>query len=89
MRGGIVGGILAFLGFTLPSALALILFASVLTGASIDHAGWIHGLKIVAVVVVAHAIIGMAKNLTPDVTRKTLLYLRSSVRFYGKRLIRK
>ncbi|MEK5231742.1 chromate efflux transporter [Lysinibacillus sp. FSL K6-0232] len=72
MRGGIVGGILAFLGFTLPSALALILFASVLTGASIDHAGWIHGLKIVAVVVVAHAIIGMAKNLTPDVTRKNI-----------------
>ena len=72
MRGGIVGGILAFIGFTFPSVLALILFASVLTEVSIGHAGWIHGLKIVAVVVVAHAIIGMAKNLTPDVTRKTI-----------------
>jgi chromate transporter len=57
MRGGFFGGILAFLGFTLPS---------------VSNAGWIHGLKIVAVAVVAHAILGMSKNLTPDIKRKTI-----------------
>ena len=36
----------------------------------LTRAGWIHGLKIVAVAVVAHAIIGMAQNLTPDLKRK-------------------
>ncbi len=38
----------------------------------VADAGWIHGLKIVAVVIVAHAILGMAKNLTPDLKRKTI-----------------
>src|SRR5699024_2456293 len=51
---------------------ALILFALLLTGFDIGNAGWIHGLKIVAVAIVAHAIIGMAKNLTPDLKRKAI-----------------
>ncbi len=72
MRGGIVGGIFSFLGFTLPSVIALIIFASALQTFGIEDAGWIEGLKIVAVVVVAHAILGMAKNLTPDIKRKTI-----------------
>ncbi|GIN64410.1 chromate transporter [Robertmurraya siralis] len=72
MRAGIVGGIVSFIGFTLPSVLALIIFALLLQGVNIGDAGWIHGLKIVAVVVVAHAILGMAKNLTPDLKRKAL-----------------
>jgi len=72
MRAGVVGGIISFIGFTLPSVIALILFALLLTGFDIGNAGWIHGLKIVAVAVVAHAIIGMAKNLTPDIKRKTI-----------------
>lgn len=38
----------------------------------IGNAGWIHGLKIVATAIVAHAIFGMAKNLTPDLKRKTI-----------------
>ena len=50
----------------------LFLFALLLTGFDIGNAGWIHGLKIVAVAVVAHAIIGMAKNLTPDLKRKAI-----------------
>src|SRR5690625_3247003 len=62
MRGGILGGIISFIGFTLPSVLALILFATLLTEFNIGHAGWIHGLKIVAVAIVAHAIIGMSKS---------------------------
>lgn len=72
MRAGVLGGIVSFLGFTLPSVIALILFALLLQGLGIGEAGWIHGLKIVAVAVVAHAIIGMAKNLTPDLNRKAL-----------------
>jgi len=72
MRAGVLGGIVSFIGFTLPSVIALILFALLLTGFDIGNAGWIHGLKIVAVAVVAHAIIGMAKNLTPDLKRKAI-----------------
>jgi chromate transporter len=72
MRGGLVGGLLAFLGFTMPSVIALILFALFIKGYDIGNAGWIHGLKIVAVAVVAHAIMGMAQKLTPDLQRKTI-----------------
>ncbi len=72
MRAGVLGGIISFIGFTMPSVIALILFALLLTGFDVGNAGWIHGLKIVAVAVVAHAIIGMAKNLTPDLTRKSI-----------------
>ncbi len=72
MRAGVVGGIVSFIGFTLPSVIALILFALLLTEFDIGNAGWIHGLKIVAVVVVAHAILGMSKNLTPDLKRKAI-----------------
>ncbi|MDE5415639.1 chromate transporter [Alkalihalobacterium chitinilyticum] len=72
MRAGLLGGILAFLGFTLPSVIALIVFAVLLNQLGFADYGWIHGLKIVAVVVVAHAILGMAKNLTPDLQRRTI-----------------
>lgn len=72
MRAGVLGGIVSFIGFTLPSVIALIIFALLLTEFDIGNAGWIHGLKIVAVAVVAHAIIGMAKNLTPDLKRKAI-----------------
>lgn len=72
MRGGLLGGLLAFIGFTLPSVLALIVFALILQGFDIADAGWIHGLKIVAVAVVAHAVLGMAQKLTPDLPRKTI-----------------
>lgn len=72
LRGGLLGGIISFLGFTLPSVIALMIFASVIEGLDIGNAGWIHGLKIVAVAIVAHAILGMAKNLTPDLKRKTI-----------------
>ncbi|PLR80762.1 ChrA protein [Bacillus canaveralius] len=72
IRGGLLGGVLAFLGFTVPSVLALIVFALILKGLHIDDAGWIHGLKIVAVAVVAHAIIGMGEKLTPDLKRKMI-----------------
>ncbi|WP_044337229.1 chromate transporter [Rossellomorea aquimaris] len=72
MRAGVLGGIVSFIGFTLPSVVALILFAIILQGFDVADAGWIHGLKIVAVAVVAHAILGMAKKLTPDLKRKAI-----------------
>ncbi|MGM9965937.1 MAG: chromate transporter [Rummeliibacillus sp.] len=71
-RGGIVGGIISFLGFTLPSVIALIFFASLLQIYDIRDAGWLSGLKIVAVVVVAHAVIGMVQHHAPDIQRKTI-----------------
>ena len=75
MRGGIIGGIIAFIGFTFPSVVALIIFALFLQAMNVTDLGWIQGLKLVAVAVVAHAILGMAKNLTPDVKRKTIALL--------------
>ena len=72
MRGGILGGIVSFIGFTLPSVVAMVLFAIILQGFDLRDAGWIHGLKLVAVAVVAHALVGMAKNLTPDIKRKAI-----------------
>lgn len=79
MRAGVIGGIVSFLGFTLPSVIALIVFASVLQGMDINDAGWIHGLKIVAVAVVAHAIVGMAQQLAPDTKRKAIALLALTV----------
>lgn len=72
LRGGLLGGIISFLGFTFPSVIALMIFARMIDVLDIGNAGWIHGLKIVATAIVAHAILGMAKNLTPDLKRKTI-----------------
>ena len=72
MRGGVLGGLTSFIGFTLPSVIILMIFASLMTTFDISEAGWIHGLKIVAVVIVLHAILGMSKNLTPDIERKVI-----------------
>ncbi|MCM3322638.1 chromate efflux transporter [Cytobacillus kochii] len=72
MRGGVLGGIVSFIGFTMPSVIALILFAYFAQQLGLMEFGIIQGLKIVAVVIVAHAILGMAKSLTPDLTRKSI-----------------
>lgn len=79
VRAGLWGGLMAWLGFTLPSVVALIAFAFVLQGFDIGNAGWIHGLKIVAVVVVMHAVLGMGRNLTPDKERVTLAVMAAAV----------
>lgn len=74
LRGhGLIGGIAAWLGFTMPSA--LILFAFALTAAAFTGpaaTGFIHGLKLVAVAVVAQAIWGMARALAPDRQRAAI-----------------
>ena len=75
-RGGVAGAIAAWLGFTLPSALALMAFGFGVSTflADLDQ-GWLHGLKVVAVAVVAQAVWGMARNLAPDASRFTLAVL--------------
>ena len=73
-RAGYPGALAAWLGFTLPSAVALILFALGLAhwGDAVP-AGLLHGLKVVAVAVVAQAVWGMARSLCPDVPRTSLM----------------
>lgn len=75
MRAGLLGALAAWIGFTLPSALALIGFAYVVDRFDVTNAGWLHGLKIVAVAVVAQAVWGMARQLTPDRPRATIAIL--------------
>lgn len=66
-RAGWLGALAAWVGFTLPSAIALILFAySVAIWAGLAESGVVHGLKVMAVAVVAQAVWGMAKSLCPD-----------------------
>jgi chromate transporter len=67
-QAGFRGALAAWAGFTLPSAAALIMFGYGVSAwhGAVAHAGWLHGLKVVAVAVVALAIRGMAKALTPD-----------------------
>ena len=72
-RGGWLGALAAFTAFTLPSALVLVLFA--MTVADISGpigTGALHGLKIVAVAIVAQAVWGMARSLCPDKARATI-----------------
>lgn len=72
-RAGILGGLAAFAAFTLPSAVLLVLVA--LSAPLLDGPiaeGLITGLKVVAVAVVAHAVWGMARALTPDARRGTI-----------------
>ncbi|WP_108307767.1 chromate efflux transporter [Metalysinibacillus jejuensis] len=64
LRGGIIGSLLAFIGFTLPSVIILMVFALFLVGTSIDL-GFIQGLKLVAVAIVAQALLDMSKKLLP------------------------
>lgn len=67
------GGLLASAGFTLPSAGLMILFAyGVAALGDLQNAGWLHGLKLAAVAVVAQAVWGMGRNLCPDRARLTI-----------------
>ncbi|HEX7734391.1 MAG TPA: chromate efflux transporter [Ktedonobacteraceae bacterium] len=75
-RAGIFGGLAAWIGFTLPSAIALTVFAYFTAGVhGITQAGWLHGLLIVAVAVVAQAVWGMTRTLCPDRPRATIAIL--------------
>ena len=78
LRGGWAGALAAFAGFTLPSALLMLAFAVVAPHvAGGPGAAALHGLKLVAVAVVAHGLIGMWRALAPDGSR-TLLALAAA-----------
>ncbi|MCU5392571.1 chromate transporter [Bacillus toyonensis] len=79
LRGGLLGAIISWIGFTLPSVLVLVFFASFLNQFEIGSTGWIHGLKLVAVAIVAHAIWGMAQKLTPDRNRATIAIVTAAI----------
>jgi chromate transporter len=76
LRGGLLGALAAWTAFTLPSAIALVIFAF---GATAFEgplgAGFLHGLKVVAVAVVAQAVWGMARSLCPDPPRAAIALL--------------
>ena len=87
LRAGKLGGLAAWLGFTLPSAIALTLFAYGLQRFDLANAGFVHGLQLVAVAVVAQAVYGMARQFLTDelrvaiaiATTLVLLFVPSSV----------
>jgi chromate transporter len=79
LRAGLAGGLAAWLGFTLPSAILLVLFARSIRGLDLSSAGWLLGLKIAAVAVVAQAVWGMARALCPDRERATIAVVAAVV----------
>ncbi|HYF51287.1 MAG TPA: chromate efflux transporter [Planctomycetota bacterium] len=80
LRAGLLGALLATVCFVLPSAILMIAFAYGITHiGGIENAGWVHGLKLAAVAVVAQAVIGMGRNLCPDRPRIILCLLAAAV----------
>jgi chromate transporter len=80
MRGGYLGGVAAWTAFTLPSAILLILFAygaNALQGPI--GTGLLHGLKLVAVAIVAQAVWGMARTLAPDRERASIAVIAALI----------
>jgi chromate transporter len=76
LKGGLPGGVAAWVGFTLPSALLMLLAARGLTYTQSGVAqGVLHGLKLMAVAVVAQAVWSMGRTLCPDRQRAALAFL--------------
>jgi len=74
-----LGGLASWLGFTLPSAIALTLFGLLTASTDLSAAGWVHGLKLAAVAVVAQAVWAMSRTLTPDWPRRVLAVVAAAV----------
>jgi chromate transporter len=80
LRAGYLGALAAWLAFTAPSAALLVLFAyGVADNGAMLSQGWVHGLKIAAVAVVAHALLGMMRTLTPDRIRASVALLAAII----------
>ena len=79
VRAGLPGAVLAWLGFTMPSAIALMVFGYGVQQFAVADAGWLHGLKLAAVAVVAQAVWGMSRNLAPDQERATIAIVAAIV----------
>src|SRR5580698_10681703 len=84
IRAGYLGGLAAWAGFTLPSAAALVLFAygAGALGGPLGT-GLLHGLKLVAVAIVAQAVWGMARALCPDRERATIATIAALIVLLG------
>ncbi|MGO9134239.1 MAG: chromate efflux transporter [Methylovirgula sp.] len=84
MRAGWLGGLMAFIGFTLPSAIVMVAFAY---GAGALHGpigdGLLHGLRLVAVAIVAQAVWGMARTLCPDRARASIAVVATLIILAG------
>jgi chromate transporter len=84
VRAGYLGGLAAWVGFTFPSAIALVLFAygaHALVGPV--GTGLLHGLQLVAVAIVAQAVVGMARTLCPDRQRASIAVLAMALTLYS------
>lgn len=82
-RGGVFGAIVAWIAFTLPSALLLVLFAlSVTSFSGFLGSGWLHGLKIAAVAVVAQAVWEMAKKFCSSSGKMLIAFLAATGCFF-------
>jgi chromate transporter len=78
-RAGALGGVVSWIGFTLPSAIALVIFGLLSGSADLSGAGWLHGLKLAAVAVVAQAVYLLARSLTPDWPRRAVALVGMAV----------
>jgi chromate transporter len=78
-RAGMLGGFAAWLGFTLPSAIALTVFGLVAATTDLSEAGWVHGLQLAAVAIVAQAVWSMTGSLAPDWPRRATAVLATIV----------
>ncbi len=79
LRAGLPGALMAWLGFTLPSAVLMTVFALGLLELGPSGAGWLAGLKVFAVAIVAQAVWGMARALCPDAARRAIAVVAAGV----------
>ena len=79
LRSGLLGGILGWMAFTAPSAILMIGFAYGLHFFNVATAGWLLGLKVAAVAVVAQAIWIMTPKLCPDPIRIALMVVCAAI----------
>jgi chromate transporter len=79
LRAGWGGALAGWLGFTLPSAALLTAFALLAATVDLADAGWVHGLKLAAVAIVAAAVLSMWRSLAPDWPRRLLAVTAAAV----------
>lgn len=78
-RAGIAGGLAGWIGFTVPSAVIMIALGLFATSADLSGSGWVHGLKLAAVAIVAQAVVLLVRSLTPDTRRRIVADLAAIV----------
>ena len=79
IRGGLFGGVVSWIAFTIPSVIVLVLFALLFQTYTMGEMTWISSLKVVAVAIVAHAVLGLGKKLTPDKPRLAIALIAALV----------